>query len=114
MAQLKVKGHVLMESMFAMIIITTCFVIALSIFNTMTESQRNNLMICAEMALKTEADRCKAEGRMLDEDIPGEGFTIERRITISEQNKHKATLALRAVTPKGKVISEYYEVVFIK
>jgi len=114
MAQLKLKGYALLEAMFAMIIIMTCFGISLSVFNSMTDNQRNFLVMRAEIALKTEACRCKAEGKLFDEDIPAEGFMIERRISSSEQNRHIATLSLRAVNPKGKVISEYYEFIFIR
>lgn len=114
MAQLKLKGYVLLESMFAMIIITTCFLISLSVFNTMSDNQRNYLLVRAEIALKTEAAKCKTKELLFDADIRSEGFTIERRIISSEKNRHIATLNLRAVTPKGKIISEYYELVFIK
>ncbi len=114
MAQLKLKGYVLLESMFAMIIIMTCFSISLSVFNSMTDNQRNYLVIRAEIALKTEAVRCKTEGMLFDEDIQADGFFIERRVNSSEQNRHLATLNLRAITPKGKVISEYYEFIFIR
>lgn len=114
MAQLKLKGYVLLESMFAMVIIMTCFSISLSVLNSMTDNQRNYLVIKAEIALKSEAARCKTEGLLYDEDIQSEGFVIERRIISSEQNRHLATLNLRAVNPKGKVISEYYEFIFIR
>ena len=111
---MKLKGYVLLESMFAMIIIMTCLCISFSIFNAMSSNQRNYLVVRAEIALTTEANRCKMEGSFFDEDIPAEGFVIERRVSSSEQNKHVATLNLRAVTPAGKIISEYYEFVFIK
>lgn len=114
MAQLKLKGYILMESMFAMIVIMTSFCISISIFNSMSDSQRNYLVVRAEIALTAEATKCKTEGTFFDTDISADGFVIERRIRPSERNKHVAILNLRAVTPAGKIISEYYEFVFNK
>jgi hypothetical protein len=111
---LRLKAYALIEAMVAMVIIMLCFGIAFFVFNAMTESQRNYLNVKGEIALRTEAQKCKAGNNFFDEDIPSEEFTVQRRIRISEEQEHLATLELKAVTTDGKTIAEYYEFVYIR
>lgn len=114
MAELKWKGYVLLESLFAMAIIMTSFTICMMTFSAMTESQRNYLVIKSQIALDTEAARCKTEMLWIDEDIPEMEFVLQRRVRVDEQQPHVAILEIKAITHDGKILSEYYELVYVK
>lgn len=115
MAALKatVKGIALLESLLAIVLISLSLGIALSVFDRMTQEQRNYLVVRAEIALKTEATKCKTDRAFFDSEITGEEFSIERKVVLQDELQDLARLELKAVTPDGKVLSEYYELVFL-
>lgn len=115
MAALKTKlqGSALFEALIAMVLIALTFSISLQTFDRMTDAQRNYLVLKAELALKSEAEHCKVAQVFIDGDISYEGFTVRRRITTYPDNDHLATLTLTAVNEKGKIIAEYYELIFV-
>lgn len=114
MAELKWKGYVLLESLFSMAIVMTSFTICMMTFSTMTESQRYYLVIKSQIALETEAARCKTEMLWIDEDIPELEFILQRRIRLDEEHPDVAILEIKAITHDGKILSEYYELVYVK
>lgn len=110
----KLKGYVLLESMFSMVIIMLCFGVAIQVINTITNAQSNILTVRAEIALKSEAEICKAEQEFIDDDIAFDEFTVQRKIKHTEKDEHIAILELKAINKNGKVMAEYYEFIFVR
>lgn len=106
-----VKGYVLLESIVAMVIIMTCFGIAMLIFITASSGFGSKLNVEARIRLHTEAELCKANVNFFDEDIPCSAFTIERRVKKFLASEQVAVLEMRAITPEGKVLAEHYELI---
>ncbi len=110
-ARKRVRGYVLLESMFSMVVIMICFGIAMMIFSTITTNSASNLKTNARIRLHTEAEKCKSTHLFLDEDIACEAYIVERRIIPCNENEHVSILELRAVTPEGKTLAEHYEII---
>jgi len=107
----RLPGYVLVESVFSMIVIMICFGIAMMVFSTVIGSSGNSLQTLARIRLQTEAQKCKAENRLIDEDISCEEFIIHRRVRPYSNTKHVHELELKAVAPEGKLLSEYHELI---
>ena len=110
----KVRAYVLMESVFAMVIVMLTFAAAMLVFNVMAEGQRSYLVVKAEIALRNEAERCKLNQEFFNAEIVGKEFAIRRRVYQYEEAEHLLTLELKAITDEGKTLSEYYEFVSVR
>lgn len=108
---LRVKGYVLLESVFSMVVIMICFGIAMMVFNMVMSNSGSALKTKARIQLQAEAEKCKSEQLFLDENIDLEAYIIQRRILSWNFSEHLRILELRAVTPEGKILAEHYELV---
>jgi uncharacterized membrane protein len=107
----RLQGYVLVESVFSMVVIMICFGIAMMIFSTVIGSSGNSLHTLARIRIRTEAQKCKTENRFIDEDISFEEYTIHLRIRPYAHTEHLHELELKAVTPEGKLLAEYHELI---
>lgn len=107
----KLHGYVLLESIVSMVIIMTCFGIAMLIFTTSLSGSVSKLRVEARIRLHAEAEICKAEQLFIDGDIRCEAYTIERKVKLMDDNEHLGILELRAFSPDGKVLAEHYELI---
>lgn len=107
----RVKGYVLLESIFSMVVIMICFGVAMMVFNMITSNSGTALKTRARIQLQTEAEKCKSAHLFLDEDLRFDAYTVERRVKPYNANEHVSLLELRAITPEGKTLAEHYELV---
>lgn len=111
MAQRKLKGYVLLESMIAMIVVMLCFGVSVMIHTNIVTGSRNTLTVLARMRLENEAIRAKSSERLIDETITGETFRIEKTILPWPGSENLYRLTLVAVTPGGRQLARYDEVI---
>jgi hypothetical protein len=113
MAQLKLKGYVLLESMFSMIIVMMCFGFSVMIYNTVVAGSKNKLKVLAGIEMQNEAIRSKKENRLLDETIQCQEFLIEKRIIPYARSESLFQLHYTAITPNGAKLAEYNEIILV-
>jgi hypothetical protein len=111
MAQRKLKGYVLLESMIAMIVVMLCFGVSMMIHTNVITGSRNTLTVLARIRLENEAIRAKNSERLIDETIAGEAFRIEKTILPWPGSDNLYRLTLVAVTPGGRQLARYDEVI---
>lgn len=114
MAGIKLKAFVLLESMFSMVIIMSCFLIAMTTFLTINNSSNGTLAVRARIALHAEAEQSKLDDRLIDEDIPKSGFTITKRIKSNTDHPELVELDLKALNEDGKILADYHEYIIGK
>jgi hypothetical protein len=113
MAQLKLKGYVLLESMLSMIIVMMCFGFSVMIYNTVVSGSKNKLKVLAAIEMENEALRSKKENRLLDETIQQEEFRIEKRVIPYAQSESLFQLHYTAIMPGGEKLAEYNEIIYV-
>jgi hypothetical protein len=111
MAEMKLKGYVLLESMIAMILVMMCFGFSVMIYNTVVTGSRSKLKVLARICLENEAIAVKKENRFLDENTNRSEFRIEKRIIPFEGSENLFQLHYTATTPDGVVLTEFNELI---
>jgi hypothetical protein len=104
----RLKGFVLLESIFAMVIIMVCFGICLVIFSQIASSPANSLQVKARIRLQAEAEHCKTNRQFIDGTVSFEEFVIEKTF-LKKKESALTEMKLVAVNPQGRVIGEYHE-----
>jgi hypothetical protein len=107
----KLNGYVLLESMMAMVVVMLCFGIGMMICGNVISGSRGALHVRARIALEQEAKRLQAEDRLLDGEAATGEFRMVHRITPVESSPGIYELKLLAITPDGKQIAEYHELI---
>ena len=110
MAALKrLKGFVLLESVFAMIAVMICFGIAVMIFNQVTASASVDAETTARLRLQQEADLLRATENHIDGQIECEGFVIRKTFVTDPVHPLLTEMILIAVNDNQKILAEYHE-----
>lgn len=105
----RLKGFVLLESVFAMIAVMICFGIAVMIFNQVTASGSVEAETLARLRLQQEADQLRATEIHIDGQTGCEGFVIRRTFVTDPAQPHLTEMILIAVNDNQKVLAEYHE-----
>lgn len=106
---LRLRGFVLMESVFSMITIMICFGVCMMVFNTISSDRAGALQVSARIWLQSEAERCKSTHDFSESNVPYEEFVIRKLFLQSEETPGLTELRFSAVTADGKIIAEYHE-----
>jgi hypothetical protein len=106
---IRLKGFMLMESVFSMITIMICFGICMMVFNTVTSGTTGALTIHARIRLHEEAEKCKAGEDFTDAVIVSEQFVIERSFVPWNDESSLTEMKFTARNAEGKIIAEYHE-----
>ncbi|MGL4595955.1 MAG: hypothetical protein ACRCYO_00410 [Bacteroidia bacterium] len=106
----KVNGFALLESLLALVVISGCFAIGLSIYNNVSSGNRTAQRLKAEFLLADWAFRTKAEKRFLDERLEREGLKLERRVSLYGGAENLQRLDFYAYADE-LVVAEYHELI---
>jgi predicted NBD/HSP70 family sugar kinase len=109
----RVKGFVLLESIFAMITIMICFGISMMIFNMITSGGTGTRLVNARIRLQSEADACKHEKRFTDEVTTAEGYTIEKSFGVVKDHPEITHMKIIARDAEGIIFAEYNELLLL-
>lgn len=105
----RLKGFVLLESVFAMIAVMICFGIAVMIFNQVTTSASVEIETLARLRLQQEADQLHGSETYVDGQTTCEGFVIRRTFVTDPAQPHLTEMILIAVNDNQKILAEYHE-----
>lgn len=111
MAQMKLKGYVLLESMIAMIIVMLCFGFSIMIYNNIVTGSRSKLKVLARICLESEAMESKSQNRFLDETIDCGEFHIEKKNIPYKLSDNLIQLHYTAIMRDGFQLEEYNEII---
>ena len=105
----RLRGYVLMESMFAMIIVMICFGVGMMVLSNVMSSASGSVRTLARMRLQAEADHCRTLPPATADAVRFGEFTVEREMKPVEGSEHLMLLVLTARGADGQVIAEHYE-----
>ncbi len=111
MAEMKLKGYVLLESMIAMIIVMLCFGFSVMIYNNIVTGSRSKLRILARIRMESEAMKSRSENHLLDETIQYDEFHLEKKIIPYNTSENLIQLHYTAITPDGFQLAQYNEII---
>ena len=109
----KLNGYVLIESVFAMVVVMTCFGLGMIMINTVMTGSHEQLRLESVIAMQSEATRIRQENALLDDVIKTERFIIEKKILPYKNSVSVKEIRMIAFSPDGKQIGEYHELICI-
>ncbi len=106
----KMPAFALLESLLALLVISTCFAIGLTVYTNVSAGNRSALRLKADLLLADWAYATKLEKRFLDEAVEREGLQLERRVRLYNNTENVQQLDLYAYVD-GQKIAEYHELI---
>jgi hypothetical protein len=107
----KLKGSTIIEVIVSMIIILSCMGTVLVIFTNISRGFNDELKILAEIRVISIAEQLKNNNDINEREFEFEDMTIRKEILPYNNNLQLAVLYLEAVTPDGRSITEYKEII---
>jgi hypothetical protein len=108
------RAYVLLESVFAMIILMICFGIAMMIYENVVNHSQSQLALLARYRIQTEATLAKSEKLFLGETKEYDEFRIEKKVTAYQDETDVFEMELKAIAPNGKLLYDYHELIHEK